>query len=473
MTTTLVMRFPWGRYHANPWGRHVNEGAVELPPSPWRLLRALYATWQTRNPALPEHTVHALLDRLAEPPVFFIPPHEITHTRHYYPDSTHTSLKPSVDRTLDAFAVMDDHAQLAAQWPFDLPDEQRDALAALAEAMPYFGRADSLCEAQLHADWSPPSTHTSSWSPVDAADTIPVDAQIATVLAPERPLNLQALVARPVDVRKGNLVFPAGTRLLGYQATRPPRPHARATTRGWRTGPPPSAVRFSILQPALPPATDAVIYTDLLRQAALSKLGRERDQRQRTHLGGKTTDGHALTDQHQHAHYLPLLRDGRLTGLLVWAPGGLPDDELTPLASVRRLVSPINDRWRVTVRVAAIGCAAEAAPELVGPARTWLSITPYTPSRFPKQRDDWHAFLIDDVAREAAHRGLPPPAVDVTDGAWREWRRHRPSRGRTSQQGRAAKPSALLRLQFPTPVTGPLALGHLSHFGLGLFAPGR
>jgi len=45
----LVLTFPWGRYHANPWGRHVNEGAVELPPSPWR---PLCATWRTRAPEL-------------------------------------------------------------------------------------------------------------------------------------------------------------------------------------------------------------------------------------------------------------------------------------------------------------------------------------------------------------------------------------------------------------------------------------
>ncbi len=37
----LELRFPAGRFHATPWGRHVNEGAVEWPPSPWRLMRAL------------------------------------------------------------------------------------------------------------------------------------------------------------------------------------------------------------------------------------------------------------------------------------------------------------------------------------------------------------------------------------------------------------------------------------------------
>ena len=43
--------------------------------------------------------------------------------------------------------------------------------------------------------------------------------------------------------------------------------------------------------------------------------------------------------------------------------------------------------------------------------------------------------------------------------------------GRSSPQGRASKPSAILRLRFSEPVSGPLALGHLSHFGLGLFMP--
>ena len=44
----LSIRFPAGRFHATPWGRHVNEEAPEWPPSPWRLLRALVATWKQK-----------------------------------------------------------------------------------------------------------------------------------------------------------------------------------------------------------------------------------------------------------------------------------------------------------------------------------------------------------------------------------------------------------------------------------------
>src|SRR5260370_25183614 len=94
--TPLVLTFPLGRYHATPWDRHVNEGAVELPPSPWRLLRTLYAVWQTRCPELPELLVHGLLSALAAPPTFYVPPHTLSHTRHYYPDTA-----TGTDRVLD------------------------------------------------------------------------------------------------------------------------------------------------------------------------------------------------------------------------------------------------------------------------------------------------------------------------------------------------------------------------------------
>ena len=62
--TVLELRFPAGRYHATPWGRHVNEGAVEWPPSPWRIVRALIATWYLKAREISEGTIRALADAL-------------------------------------------------------------------------------------------------------------------------------------------------------------------------------------------------------------------------------------------------------------------------------------------------------------------------------------------------------------------------------------------------------------------------
>ncbi|MGH3897654.1 MAG: type I-G CRISPR-associated protein Csb2 [Pseudonocardiaceae bacterium] len=470
MPTTLVLCFPWGRYHATPWGRHVNEGAVELPPSPWRLLRALYAVWRTRAPELDDGTVHALLARLAEPPTFHVPRHGVSHTRHYYPDMAHRSGATSTDRTLDAFAVFERDAMLGVQWPFELTTPQRAALERLAGSIPYFGRADSLCSSFLPTEWKPGPHDT--WVPVDVADSVADDAVVTSVLAPELPLHLDALLARPVDVRKGGLLFPAGTHLLAYQRTRS-APRLRPQPR--RPAESVTAVRFSVLQAGLPPQTDTLIYTDLLRQGALNKLGGLRPERARTQLGGRTADDKPM-EGHGHAHYLPLITDDRrVGGLVVWVPNGLLDDELKALTNVDRLYTLANPNWRLVIRVAGIGTPAQVAPELVAQhsATIWRSVTPFTPPRYPKRNAGPLDYLRTEVANELRNRGLPTlRAVTLLADEWQSWRRYRPSARmrRDPRQGQATRGSAFLRIELTEPTCGPLALGHLSHFGLGVFA---
>ncbi|MGH4010012.1 MAG: type I-G CRISPR-associated protein Csb2 [Pseudonocardiaceae bacterium] len=449
MPTTLVLRFPSGRYRATPWGQHVNAGAVELPPSPWRLLRALYAVWRTRAPELDEHTGGTLLARLAEPPTFHVPRHGIAH----------------------GVVVFERDAELGVHWPFELTTPQRAALERLAGSMPYFGRADSLCSAFVSTEWEPGPHDT--WVPVDVTESVS-DAPVTSVLAPELPLQPDALLARPVDVRKGGLLFPAGTHLLAYQRTHPV-PRLRSQSR-WR-GELATAVRFSVRQAGLPLQTDSLIYTDLLRQSALSKLGRLPEERALTQLGGRTADGKAL-EGHGHAHFLPLITSRRLVGLVVWVPNGLPDDELKALTSVDRLYTPVNPDWRLTIRVAGIGAPAQVAPELVAPrpATVWRSVTPFTPSRYPKRNVGWLDYIRTEVANELRNRSLPLlRAVTLLDEEWQPWRRYRPSARmrHDTRQGQATRGSAFLRIELAEPTHGPLALGHLSHFGLGLSVPER
>lgn len=63
----ISFTFLAGRYHATPWGRHVNEGAVEWPPSPWRILRALVAVWKRTVPELAREQVEPILRALVVP----------------------------------------------------------------------------------------------------------------------------------------------------------------------------------------------------------------------------------------------------------------------------------------------------------------------------------------------------------------------------------------------------------------------
>ncbi|MGH3796121.1 MAG: type I-G CRISPR-associated protein Csb2 [Pseudonocardiaceae bacterium] len=460
MPTTVVLRFLRGRYGATPWGRPDDAGEVEVPPSPWRLLRALYAVWRTRVPDLGEDTVHGLLAALAVPPTFHVPRHGVSSV----PEPAQAPFGAESRSEI----VFERGAELGVYWPVELTEEQRVALGRLAGAIPYFGRAESRCEGFVPAEWEPGPHDT--WVPLDVAESVDEDAPTTSVLAPELPLRFDALLASPVDVRKGGLLFPAGTHLLAYQrlaAAPRVRPQPRRRTE------PVTAVRFSVLQAGLPPQTDALIYTDLLRQGALSKLGGVRAESARTQLGGRGADGTTM-EGHRHAHYLPLITDRRLTGLVVWTPDGLPEDELKALTSVDRLYTPTNPGWRLTIRVAGLGPPAQVAPELTAPASVWRSVTPFTPSFYPKRNVDWPAFLHDEVARELANRSLPPlRAVALLDEGWQEWRRYRPSARtrRDPRQGQASRGSAFLRIELAEPICGPLALGHLSHFGLGLFIP--
>ena len=68
MSLRVSISFPLGRYHATPGDRHVNEGAIEWPPSPWRLVRALVAVWHDRCPELSEEAVLEVLNVVGDHP---------------------------------------------------------------------------------------------------------------------------------------------------------------------------------------------------------------------------------------------------------------------------------------------------------------------------------------------------------------------------------------------------------------------
>src|SRR5437899_6811763 len=87
--TTIELRFLANRFHATPWGRHVNEGVPEWPPSPYRLLRALYDVWKRKHPDMPEATVASVFEALAaQPPRFRLPEATMSHTRAYLSSNT-------------------------------------------------------------------------------------------------------------------------------------------------------------------------------------------------------------------------------------------------------------------------------------------------------------------------------------------------------------------------------------------------
>jgi CRISPR-associated protein Csb2 len=463
--TSLAIGFPWGRYHATPWGHHVNEAAIEWPPSPWRILRALYATWQSRAPHLTEATVHRLLDALAIPPAYDLPPFVEGHTRHYLPPENFPRTNRA--KALDTFVAFEPDAELVVTWPVDLDPPERQALGALAALLPYLGRAEAICTARL-LDQPPPLTGARC-SPVHSQHVASSDTPCIRLLTPHRPLDLTTLTARTIQVRKARRIDPPGTYRAPYTRPEPARPLPPPHRTRRRSTP--TAVKLAITGPALPSVRAAVALGDALRLACMACFGSLFDRGASPILAGKDAAGIPLTG-HRHAHYLAVDEDGDhlLDHLVLWAPAGLGPAELRAIDKLHTRPLSVGyapDLRPVRLGVEAVGEITNVAPHLVGPAQAWTSHTPFAPPRHPKRRQHWTDFVEAEIRHELALRSLPrPSAVGHLSEPWLAFRRHR-LRERLEQGRRAAG----LALRFDTPVRGPLALGALSHYGLGLFLP--
>src|SRR5665213_2884025 len=152
MPVSVALSFSAGRFHATPWGHHVNEALPEWPPSPWRLLRALVAVWKRKLPHLPLETVEVVMSELAKTcPAFHLPPATLGHTRHWMPlDSTDESKRTKV---FDAFVSLAPDAEIVFHWADANLTDGRATLALLLSQLGYFGRAESWCAARLLSEF--------------------------------------------------------------------------------------------------------------------------------------------------------------------------------------------------------------------------------------------------------------------------------------------------------------------------------
>ncbi len=476
MAVTVAIRFPLGRYHATAWDRSVNEGATEWPPSPWRLLRALVATWYTRWPDLPAPELDALLDGLGDPPSYRTPPAQPGHTRHYLPDLDHKRGEPGgTDLTLDPFLSVSRSEELLVRWDAELPGDQREVLAKLVELVPYLGRADSICEARLLE--CQPEPDDTWWRPGAAG------SRQARLLGPTRPVSRPALEMSTVEVRRSRRKLPLGSALISYAANdrritqRAPKQELASV----------EAIRFAVVNVDKAPlrSTNGVLLADEAHRIAGKKMAHIDNERRRVLLG---TDG-ALSG-HRHAHWIPVAEDDErgasVKSLVVWVPGKLRASEVAALIGLKSFSGKLGPKQsdgyelrgfpEVQLLFQAAGSAEHVVPELRGPARRWRSLTPYLPVRHRK-RGSLTDYLTADIGVELSYReefrNLPVPVVEQVeaDGGlpdrWaREFRRYR-----LAEHLDRSRPGLGLRLEFTEAIQGPLLLGQLSHFGYGIFIP--
>jgi CRISPR-associated protein Csb2 len=439
----LAIRFPAGRYHATPWGVHVNEAAVEWPPSPWRLLRALASSWHRTAPELGREQVGEVLDALAEPPVYRLAPAVPAHTRHYMPDRDHRrDVRLSQNLVFDTFLRLAGDDPVTVAWDAELPDAALSVLSRLASGVTYLGRSESWCDVEVVR------------SELGDLDVRPLgeralerDQEIVRLLAPQRPLDLAALEVTTAELQgaRSRRRDPPGARWLRY--TRPigwARPRSRRRPERLVEPVVADAVMWA-LEGAGGPAPLLTEVEDVVRAARRAAGLAQRPEGGRLHWLAFPSDLNA--------------RPSRIDRLMLWAEGGLTERDLERACRLAAFSLPGAASEQVPLLLG-YGRAGDLGRAVFGPGRRWRSVTPVLP---------WHPVRLvrpsspvgdpAELVAAALPQRLGRPVVSgLAEG---------PGRVRWLEFRRGAALGA--RLEFPEAVAGPVvADGPLPGFGLFL-----
>jgi len=391
----LSFRFPAGRYHATPWGRHVNEAAVSWPPEPYRILRALIATYHRKadRERFSEEMLADLVDTLAqELPRYRLPEAVHAHTRHYMPIN---NKNPSL--VFDAFARFDPAEKLIVGWPCVVLDtQQRALLEHLAERLGYLGRAESWVEAEI-IDWDGQDANARPLKEAEHGDDENANTRnghslLVPLYAPLSPNEYQgtqtrlmseetdrrhknwtkkskpthkalekdmktfsdtlpkrlvnALSVDTADLQAAGWSDPPAARRVLYAAPQPETtwrgPRRRRAARKTEE---PTVARFVLAGRPRPRVEETIKIAEIMRLATMAQFGWENvDGKRRPNappvISGYGADGKPLReDTHSHAFWLPedADGDGEIDHIVVYAAGGFDDSCRRALDRVTRL----------------------------------------------------------------------------------------------------------------------------------------
>ena len=529
----LSFRFLNNCYHATPWGRDVNEAEVPWPPAPWSILRALVAVYWCKSDRSRGADLSRLIDVLADSlPMYHLPRGAVhAHTRHYMPTgaiNTKTGTKKT-KKTLDAFVRLPKGEEIIVAWPDIVLEKNLFTLASdLVSSLTYFGRIESWTDckalnewegeanccpasAQLLEDGDPvrllvprrPTDYTNERARIIAevkqliftsTKKTPTEQQIKKRFCSKRsqtdtlPFSLlDAITLDPVDYHdRGWSCPPAAYEALyirtkssalgGLHALgRRQLPKRRSQERL------PSIARFLLVGRPRPRFEDAVKLGETMRRAALAQFG-SKDTKPAGHpipsapkcISGHDGDGQPLKNpSHSHAFWLPedADTDGRIDHLSVFIAEGIDDDVLTKLGNINYLAIA-GRRWQVALEGFGAPTDFSERARIFGNSKHWRSVTPFLASGHLKSGG-----YQGEVLRLLKLRGCFPTtgvevsvleSIPVGNAKRRSVNFHRfRTRSRELQPDTSG---ALLRIDFPKPIQGPLALGYGCHFGLGLFS---
>jgi CRISPR-associated protein Csb2 len=471
----IELQLPAGRYHATQWGRNVNEGDPEWPPSPYRLSRALIDVWKRRKPSWTEERVLPILQALSGPVLFHLPPAIVAHTRSYL--SSNEKIPSRKQLVFDAFVVTEHDSKVLMGFELGLKLSSIRDLEELVEELNYLGRSESWVRAKLviggsKIKWNcvPRNGHSvEQGESMLVACTLPPQEYTKLRFKPEGYTWLEALCFTTEDLHREGWSNPPALSWFDYI-------HFKERVPVLRKAPLHLKERFRFAKYALsstvlPSVQETVPFAERIRAHLMGihkRIQNDDPTLVSPTFSGKGQNGEPLKG-HQHAFHLPVDEDGdgRLDHLLIASTNPFNNSELMALDKLRSVWQP---RGRPDVRLILVSLSGKPPEQR---SVKWMSVTPFVTSRhYRKGRGPYEEWLLNELNKECAFHKLPSPSsVDWIPHTlhtlrpihWWEFTRKRKNMPLPHAYG--------CIITFDEPVEGPVALGSGCHFGLGLFTP--
>ena len=529
----IKLYFLTGRYHATPWYHNVNEGVVEWPPSPWRLLRALIATYYRKSDC-DIFYFESIIEKLASVlPEIKLPVATVSHTRHYMPQKSKTA------KIFDTFVHMAKDDPLCFIWRgVRISDNELKNFKLVAEELTYFGRCESWVRAVAETDvkirgncfpsedfradiksgqdlvkvlvpvcsddylaWREAEakkiqarTLAIKWDKEQKKGKDPTKVKLTKKelgkIEDTLPVSLfRALMVDVGELRNSKRSRPPGSRYVSFIKSQ------KGFSVNYRLSAMnsdlslPTVARFAVASSVPPRLTQALSVSERIHKALTSRLVAPV-------FTGCDENKKPLSEGHRHVFIIPEAngRSGAITHVTVCARMGFDESARIALEGVHKV-------WGYGGKDIQLILLGLGQPEdfsgmnrkagqcsLLVSSEHWISRTPFVPTRHPKvtragvPKCDLKGLQIGspehDLRRLIAESGLPEPAevqpigFTLLSGKITQW--HKFGTRRHSGNGRRSQSHGFgYYLRFPEFVSGPLALGFGAHFGLGVFEPAQ
>ncbi|MGC8486386.1 MAG: type I-G CRISPR-associated protein Csb2 [Candidatus Baltobacteraceae bacterium] len=477
----LRLQYLPGSFHTTAW-TSPRKGEIEWPPDPWRILVTLADTWR-RIGAADSAAFVSLLGQIADPPEFLLPLTTANHTHHFRVAGSGAG--PALREAMDSALAL-----------INLPRPQRvsayivwpNASFAPSERM----LLDRIC-AQVRGLYDSPAACA-----LQSVEAVPFNDTLRARVSPRSFDSLGPVVRRrvPSAMLRGESLLAA----LLWTSSRPgfpenqqaqirdieytlPRTFLLPEEQYWRRDRSRSTIgsvylRYRVGASRLgmrPKLRDAVAIAECFRSASIERYSRMTGEPATLRLAGKARDG-SPSEGHDHPYFLPLASgdSGDIDAIAVWFPKGCTHEEYRAVASLTHLYE--RRLYHDNFPLKFVGA------DHLTTGTCWESATPVVLDRFPKVRGPAQAKRVVDAPAEQiaamaerltgrcpqvtvwpSARGIPlAPGMHLRPDAF----------GRTrSKKNTPPYPVVAATLQFEEPVSGPLVLGRLAHFGLGRFEP--